>query len=114
MKMFKLKKEAVKFFIEKHATAIHSLDRWTELGIDLPALDEVKPCYLTYGHKRDKSTVHLAGWDCSEGSHYQFTLHFPSMQMSEHDKFSKGKTIRKLMDEFQERANSFYLNFQEE
>lgn len=111
MKKYRLKKEAVPFFKEKHATSIHDLSTWNELQVDEKALDVVDEAYLTYGHKTSDFSKSLCGWDAKEGSHYLFTIKFPSMKYMEHDKFSNGKVMRKLMDKIQYDVNKFFEDF---
>ena len=115
MKNYRLKKEAVKFFLEKHATAIYSEETWNGLGVDLPALDEVKDAFISYGHVHKLSTGteagSLGGWDKDNGTNFHFTINFPSVKWEEHDKFMKGKSTRDLMDRIQEHVNRFYLQF---
>lgn len=108
---YKLKSEAVKFFHEKYATCVYEYETWEGIGVDKNALEEVKPAFISYGIKTSEIGSSLAGWN-SEGSHYHFTINFPSMKMMEHDKFSKGKSIRKLMDKIQRDVDYFYLDFE--
>ncbi len=112
MKNFRLKKEAVKYFKEKHATSIYSFDTWDELGVDEKALEEVEEMYIKYGHqsKTIENASTLCGWD-EKGSHFHFTICFPSVKHCEHDKFSQGKPVRKLMNKMQRNINDFYILF---
>ena len=110
MKKFRLKKEAIPFFKESLATQIHHFDTWEKYGIDMNALEEVEEVHLTYGHKTSKNSSNLNGWD-EDGSRFLFTIHFPSVKHFEHDKFSDGKTTRKLMAIIQNDINDFYFNF---
>jgi hypothetical protein len=109
MKNYRLKKEAVQFFLEKHATSIYSQDTWKSLGVDVKALEEVKDAYLSFGHKM-KDATSLSGWDES-GTHFLFTIHFPSVKFHEHDTFSKGRMSRQLMDRIQSNIENFYIQF---
>ncbi len=113
MKNYRLKPEAMPFFNEKHATSIYSYDTWEKLGIDMNALEEVQDVYLAFGHQslreQDKSTS-LSGWSDKEGSHFHFTIHFPSVKFREHDQFSNGRVIRELMDKFNITLIIFILN----
>lgn len=115
MKNYRLKKEAVKFFIEKHATAIYSEDTWKDLGVDLPALDEVKDAFITYGHahklESGTKTATLGGWSKETGTHFHFTINFPSVKFEENDRFMKGKSTRALMDRIQSAVDNFYVQF---
>ena len=112
MKNYRLKKEATPFFKEKHATSIYSYDTWESLGVDQKALEEVEPAYLTFGHRDLKNTGSmLCGWDGDKGSHFHFTILFPSVKMREHDKFSNGKVVRELMNRIQRNINDFYSDF---
>jgi len=113
MKNYRLKKEAVKFFKEKLATEINELDVWGKIGVDIVALEEVEDAHILYGHKwRDKemSGSNLAGWD-QNGSHFHFTIVFPSVKHSEHDKFHNGRSTRELMDRIQSNISDYYNQF---
>ncbi|WP_035593287.1 hypothetical protein [Elizabethkingia anophelis] len=112
MKHFRLKKEATPFFKEKYATTIYDYEQWEKLGVDINALEEVENAFLTYGHsdKKNRSSS-LSGWSIDEGSHFHFTITFPSVKMFEHDKFSNGKVIRSLMNKIQNNINHFYSDF---
>jgi hypothetical protein len=109
MKEYRIKKEAVPFINEKHATAIYSLDTWEKLGIDPNALEEVESANIRFGFKENNVTS-LSGWD-EHGSHFHFTIHFPSVKHYEHDKFSKGRITRELMDRIQNEINYYYTQF---
>lgn len=115
MKRYRLKKEAVQFFAHDVATAVLTLDEWRTNHVDEKALEEVKPLYVTYGFK-EKNSSSLSGWSNPDGnavagSHFHFTLNFPSVTFYEHDKFAKGKIVRELMDKMQSQLNYFYENF---
>lgn len=114
MKKFRLKKEATPFFKEDLATSIYDYETWTKnLNVDPKALEEVEPAYITFGHQNlNGNGSSLCGWDDS-GSHFYFTLKFPSIKYLEHDKFSKGRVTRELMNEIQNCVNNFYENFNE-
>lgn len=111
MKNYRLKKEAVRFFKENHATSIKSFDFWDKIGVDLLALEEVEAVYLKYGQKTSESASTLSGWDDEGGSHFLFTIHFPSTKHCEHDKFNNGKSIRELMNSVQRVINAFQEDF---
>jgi hypothetical protein len=108
---YRLKKEAVPFFIEKHATAIYSLDIWESLSVDIKALEEVKSPVLFYGHKAAPNSSWLAGWDKDNGSHFHFTVVFPSVQFMEHDKFTNGRMVREMMDRINQAVRYHYDGF---
>ena len=115
MKVFRLKKEAVPFFKEAIATAIMPLDSWAEAyHINEAALEEVKPVYIKYGHdskpSEHSSSTSLCGWD-ENGSHFHFTIYFPSAKYKEYDKFNKGKIVREMMDKIQSSIDSYFINF---
>jgi hypothetical protein len=110
---YRLKKEAVPFFKEGLATSILPIERWRELHVDDNALEKVEDCRIIYGAKA-KSGNALSGWSQDEGSHFCFTIVFPSVKYCEHDKFSNGRVIRKLMDAIQGNINSFYNEFNNE
>lgn len=112
-KKFRLKPEAVAFFKSDLATRIQDLTDWTKYHIDENALEEVQEPYLIFGHesKRENySSSSLGGWD-EKGSKFHFTIHFPSTKYNEHDKFSKGKITRKLMDIIQRDCDRFFEDF---
>lgn len=111
MKQYRLKPEAVPFFLEKLATSVHPYHHWEEIGVDHKALEEVKDAFITYGHGDRKNYASLGGWSKDDGAHFHFTINFPSVKMGEHDKFSNGKVIRCLMDRIQTSVNLFYSDF---
>lgn len=113
---YRLKKEAVPFINEKYATAIKPFEDWDKLGIDKNALEEVEDAYLMFGHVNDRekySSSSLSGWSDKEGSHFHFTVHFPSTKFGEHDKFSNGKPVRELMNRIQNQVNYFMQDYYE-
>ena len=111
MRKYRLKKEACPFFQEKHATALYSFDTWDSIGVDMKALEEVEPVYITYGHQdKNNRSASLAGWG-KEGGHFHFTLNFPNMEWREHDDFTQGRVLRKLMDEIQVNVDRFRESF---
>ena len=112
MKKYRLKKEAVPFFLEKYATDVYSLDTWvTKCGIDIRALEEVETAFITYGKRLNDNAQTLGGWSKDEGTTFEFTIHFPSVNFREHDKFSEGRVTRELMNGIQNEINTFYDNF---
>lgn len=114
MKMYRLKLEAVPFFKDSMAAAIHTLDIWKEHNVDPKALEEVQPLYITYGieKKREGYTMtEKCEWSHDDGSRFHFTLNFPSVKYNEYNKFSKGRMVRELMDNIQRQLDSFYQNF---
>lgn len=122
MNSYRLKPEAVPFFKEGMKTAIADWDTWTKTyNVDPKALEEVKPCFLEYGHKyiikteegEDLKTGSLGGWD-EKGMRFCFTLHFPSAKFFEYDKFAKGDILRKLMDDIQRNADRWYEKYSTE
>jgi len=116
MKMYRLKPEAVPFFKDKVATAVQSFDSWEKYNIDMNALEEVQPAYVTYGHtlKNDDGTSSgsLCGWSADDGARFHFTLHFPSLQYQEYDRFSKGTPVRQMMIKIQQQLDYFCQQFQ--
>lgn len=114
MYYYRLKPNAVPFFRNNLKTAVLDWDTWTKTyNVDHEAIERVEPCYLTYGHESTRNGVRsnsLGGWD-DDGSHFHFTLNFPSMTMREHDEFTKGNTMRALMDDIQNTVNNFYSKF---
>ncbi|RZJ33753.1 MAG: hypothetical protein EOO51_12665 [Flavobacterium sp.] len=111
MKQYRLKKEAVRFFNEKHSTTIQTFDYWDRLGVDDKALEIVEDAFISYGHKTSDISSSLSGWSADDGSKFHFTLHFPSVKFMEHDKFSKGKPVREMMDKIQKHVNYFFAEF---
>lgn len=112
MKQYRLKSEAVPFFVEKLATSIYGMDIWEQYGVDMVALEEVEEAFISYGIKTSESGSSLAGWLGEEkGSHFHFTINFPSMKYKEHDVFTKGKIVRELMDRIQRESNRWIMQF---
>lgn len=111
MKKYRLKKEAVPFFHEKHATSIHDSDYWDRIGVDEKALEVVEEAYVSFGHKTGDNSSSLSGWSEKDGAKFLFTIHFPSVKYREHDVFSKGKPVRELMNRIQQNVNRFYQEF---
>lgn len=112
-KKFRLKPEATPFFKSNLATVILDFQDWEKYNVESNALEEVKEVYIKYGHesKREEITSSsLSGWN-EDGSKFHFTIHFPSTKYSEHDKFSKGKVVRKLMDVIQRDCDRFFEDF---
>lgn len=122
MNNYRLKQNATPFFKENLATQIKTYDVWVDTyHVDPKALEKVEDAYIDYGQKTSISSSNLCGWSNDEslsnnpkGSHFHFTLYFPSVKFREHDQFNKGRITRKLMDEFQSVANRFFLKFAEE
>jgi len=115
--MYRLKPEAVPFFAEKLRTSVYDFETWKKIyNVDENALEEVKPIYLTFGMPDREGSINKStyGWSNDDGSHYHFTVHFPSAKYQEYDKFSKGETIRKMMDVIQKQLDYFYQQFIEE
>ena len=110
MRKYRLKKEAVPFFVDKLATAIYDWDVWQKYNVDDKALEEVEDARIEYGIKTSESGATLGGWD-KNGMTLCFTLVFPSMKYHEHDVFSKGKMVRELMNRLQREANNFLMDF---
>ena len=110
MRKFRLKKEALKFFKEQHATSIYSFDTWQDLQVDKEALEEVEDAYVFHGVKMNENSSYVSGWD-EKGAHFHFTIVFPSVKHMEYDKFSKGKISRELLDKIQRNVNDFYEQF---
>lgn len=113
MKNYRLKKEAVQFFKKDLATRIHTGDVWEKLNVDEIALEEVEEAYIEYGHPLGDSGSSLSGWN-KKGTHFHFTIVFPSVKYNEHDKFTKGKLTRELMNNMQYHINNHYNQFASE
>jgi hypothetical protein len=107
---YRLKKEAVPFFNEKYATSIYCIDTWEGIGIDMNALEEVGEPYLAYGHQTGENSGTLSGWS-KGGSHFCFTIYFPSVKHYEHDKFNKGRITRDLMNKIQSIIDNYFSEF---
>lgn len=114
MKKYRLKKEAVPFFADKLATAIHDLDVWQKHSVDDKALEEVEEARVEYGVKTSASGATLGGWSKEDGMKLCFNIVFPSMKYQEHDIFSKGKMVRELMHRIQNVTNRFVEEFYNE
>lgn len=116
MKKYRLKKEATPFFKEKLASEINDFSVWTEhYHVDENALEEVEDVVIMRGHKfASGNGVSLGGWDAKDGTELLFTIKFPSLKFQENDKFTKGRSVRELMDRLQAAANSYMLNFLEQ
>lgn len=99
MKLYKLKKEAVPFFKDEYKSIIKPLEVWARNRIEIQALQEVPPVYLTFGFKKGESN-YLCGWDSKDGgeSHFHFTIHVPLCTHNEHEDFKSSGCIRVLMD----------------
>lgn len=114
MKKYRLKKEAVPFFKESLANDIYDWETWQSLQVDDKALEEVGDPFIKYGHwyKLESGTPAgvTSGWD-KEGSHFHFTIHFPSVKFGQHDKFSNGRVVRGLMDRIQSIIDNHYRDF---
>ena len=119
MKKYRLKKEAVPFFKKELACAVNDWETWTKTyNVDPSANEEVEDCFVSYGFET-KTGTSLCGWGNPDsntdknkiGSHFHFTIHFPSMKYYEHDKFTKGKMSRELMNRIQNTINQFYDSF---
>lgn len=119
--MYRLKPEAVPFFKKSIKTAVLDWDKWTKnYNVDPDALEEVKPCYLSYGHEHETKVDNghpinsstLGGWS-KDGAAFHFTVHFPSMKMKEYDLFNNGNVTRQMMDAVQSSLDRFYSKFNE-
>ena len=124
----RLKKEALPFFKEDLSRETHNIEEWKRLfNIDENALEEIKEPVITCGHHTYGKdglpvTATLAGWENPEnsaakehkrigGTHYCFTIHFPSVKWEEHDKFMKGRMVRELLDRLQQEADRYFMDF---
>ena len=119
MKKYRLKKEAVPFFKKELACSVNDWDTWTKTyNVDEKAIEEVEDCFVSYGFET-KTGTSLCGWGNPDsntdknkiGSHFHFTIHFPSMKYYEYDKFTNGKMSRELMNRIQNAINQFYDSF---
>lgn len=110
MNKYRLKKEAVQFFNKNIATTVCDIETWKKYQVDKLALEEVEEMYLTFGHDKGGHDS-LSGWGNGDGSHFHFTVNFPSVQYFESDKFMNGKISRRLMDKIQCEINGFYEEF---
>ena len=114
MSKYRLKKEAVPFFSDKMATAICDWNIWQKYNVDDKALEEVEEARIEYGIKTSACGATLGGWSHDDGMELCFTIVFPSMKYQEHDKFSKGKMVRELMNRLQIETNRFVEEFYNE
>ncbi|MDA0175888.1 hypothetical protein OOZ35_14140 [Mesoflavibacter profundi] len=106
--LYRLKPEAVKFFNENIATIIQTLDDWSNLQVDENALEIVPHPYLTFGHEnKARKSCSLSGWSPEQGSHFHFTIIFPSHKYEEYDVFRNGKMTRELMNKIQSCISNF-------
>lgn len=112
MKKYRLKKEAVPFFREDFATRIQDLDVWQRYNVDEKALEEVEDAHVEFGIQKGSRTD-LGGWSREDGTKFHFTIVFPSIKYQEHNKFSKGRMVRELMNRIQNVANHFMGEFYE-
>lgn len=110
MSKYRLKKEAVPFFKDKLATLIADWEVWEEYNVDDKALEAVKDAFIEYGIKTSDLSSDLCGWN-ENGTEMRFTVHFPSIKFNEHDRFTKGKMVRELMEMFQKDADYFMDRF---
>lgn len=108
---YRLKKEAVPFFNDELARTIKTMDRWRELGADDNALEKVEDVYVSSGIQTSENASSVAGWSQKYGSHFHFTINFPSVKWEENDRFTNGKHSRELMDKIQRAVSDFYLDF---
>ena len=53
MKKYRLKTEAVPFFVDKLATAICDMQTWKEYKVDEKALEEVEEARIEYGKNKN-------------------------------------------------------------
>lgn len=116
MKKYRLKKDATPFFKEELAKEINDFDVWTKhYNVDENALEEVEDVVIICGHKfASGNGVSFGGWSAKDGTELLFTIKFPSLKFQENDKFTKGRSVRELMDRLQAAANSYMLNFLEQ
>lgn len=106
--LYRLKEDAVPFFKESIATRIERLSVWEDLNVDIKALEVVSHPYLTFGHSnRKRNSSSLSGWSPEEGTHFHFTIIFPSTKYKEHDEFTNGKMTRELMNKIQSCISNF-------
>lgn len=111
---FKLKTEARQFFDEKFSKEIEPARWWESHRIHLNALEAMPEVYVSYGHKSSKSTD-LCGWSSLDhpdaGSHFLFTIHFPSHSIEEYRR--RENRIKDLLDQIQMLANDFDFGMEE-
>lgn len=123
----RLKKEARPFFKEELARRVLDFDEWKKYNIDENALEEVEEVFITYGNKRyskySSNNIYedLGMWanpDNDEnkkngkaGATLCFTMHFPSCNWEDHDRFMKGRLVAGLMDRLQRAADNYFKEF---
>lgn len=113
MKKYRLKKEALPFFKNELRNKIEYLHEWDKHKVDVYALEEVEPVHIMYGHSNESQNYNytsLSGWD-EKGTKLHFTIVFPSFDFRQNDVFTKGASIRDLMNEMQELVNEFVDEF---
>lgn len=113
MKIYRVKKQAVPFINEKYVSKVYDLETWEKIGLDINALEQVEPAYISYGIKsEDNSSLSTtSGWSAKNGSKFCFTINFPSLEYLEYNKFCKERNIRDLMDKIQNFLNNHMTQF---
>ena len=110
MKKYRLKTEAVPFFVDKLATAICDMQTWKEYKVDEKTLEEVEEARIEYGKNMNDVCKDLSSYG-EKGAQFHFTIVFPSMKFKEYNDFTKGKMIRDLMNRLQNEINVFMNGF---
>lgn len=118
MTAWRLKPEAVPYFKEELAYALKEYDFWKKMGVDERAIERIDDPVISYGHlhsnEKGYASSSLSGWSSDEekqGSHFHFTIRFPSTRHFEHDRFSNGKHIRELMNQLQYEIHQWHMQF---
>ena len=123
----RLKKEARPFFKEELARKVLDFDEWKKYYIDENALEEVEEVFITYGNKRyskySSNNIYedLGMWANPDNDEHKkngeagatlcFSMHFPSCNWEDHDRFMKGRLVAGLMDRLQSAADNYFKEF---
>lgn len=116
MKKYRLKEKAYPYFKKDLQTKVFDLDMWKrDYNVCEEALEEVCPCYITFGIPTSSKGTMLRGWSAPDsenpGARFHFTIHFPSMKCREYDEFSKGNLTRVLMETIQRDVDYWWQQF---
>jgi len=99
-KMFRLKRDACKYFDEDFAIRISPICDWDFWTINRNAIEEIEGAYISFGIKKEPHSVSrsLSGWNDENGSVFHFTINVPFFTMKEHEDINNEMKIRAIMD----------------